>query len=357
MAIIKGISSVAAFKKATVWGTPVVLGALDGVGFVSESIAADVQLIEDQQLEGSSQQRQGEAGNRLFAGDLVTGARYEGLEPMVAQVFGTAGVPTTVDTTARVHTFKLNSDRTGIFGTFAIDKGFEVHEFTTAKLTGLSIKCAQGERAEITFRMAAQDMNINTSAGTNNNTTMGSVTQPANREYLQFKHMVIRANAQGGAGLGASDVKYVSDFSCDIDRADKVDDITTQYGNRIDEPEHDSWTMSKLSLGFSKYSDAATGGNAVLFAAQLAKTAQKIDVIFTGETLAGAATEKFSWKFFFNSVQPMSGAPNVSGPGLTPFTLDCMAYRVTAAPTGFPAGFVDAVTLQVTSQHTANPLA
>ena len=73
MSIIKGIQAVAAFKKASTWGTPVLLGAGDGIGIVSESMKADVQLIEDRQLEGSSQQRTGEAGNRMFSGDIVTG--------------------------------------------------------------------------------------------------------------------------------------------------------------------------------------------------------------------------------------------------------------------------------------------
>src|SRR5262245_21518471 len=112
MSIIKGVQAVAGFKKATTWGTAVALGAGNGIGLTSESISADVQLIEDEQLEGSAQQRAGEAGNRAFSGELVTGARYEGLEYMLAQVFGTAGTPVTLDTSAKKHTFKLNTDRT-----------------------------------------------------------------------------------------------------------------------------------------------------------------------------------------------------------------------------------------------------
>lgn len=355
MAIVKGALSIAAFKKATTWGTPVAAVALDGIGFVSETLKADVGVSEDQQIEGSIQQRLGEPENRMFAGEISTAYRYEGLEPMTAMVFRTAGAPSTVDTTAKKHVFKLNNDGTGIFGTLAIDKGFEVHEFTTVKVTGLSLKLTKGQRAEITYRFIAHDMNINTSAGTNNNTTFASVTFPANREFSQFKHMVARINAQSGAGLGASDAVYLNGFTLDVDRADTTDDVTTQFGNRIDEPMHDDWTKIKVTLELSKYQDG-TGGTNALFANSLVKTGQKLDVNLTGETLAGATTQKFAAVFYFNDLQ-FSGTPNVGGPGLTPWTLEGEAHRVLAIPTGFPAGYIDACTMEVYSQRATDALA
>ena len=359
MSAIKGVQGVLAFHPSTTWGTARLLGAGDGVGLVSESLKPDVQLIEDQQLEGSSTQRQGEAGNRMFAGDIVTGFRYEGLEPLLACVMGTAGTPATVDVTARTHTFKPKTDMDGIYGTMAIDKGFEVHEYPSVKVLGFSLSCKQGERAQITFRFACYDQNITTSSGTgtNNNVTMASVTLPTNRDYALFKHMVVKSNAQAGAALDSTSVIHVSGVTIDVDRGYKVDDVTTQFGNKIDEPRQDGWTVCKVALDFSKYSDTSPGGNNALYAAQLTKDAQKMSIVLTGESLAGSSSAYYSLACYFNGVQFMGGGgPNLSGPGLTPFTLDGMAYRVSTSPTGFVSGYNDPLTIDLTSQRALDGL-
>jgi hypothetical protein len=80
-------------------------------------------------------------------------------------------------------------------------------------------------------------------------------------------------------------------------------------------------------------------------------------VSWIGDTLAGAVTQKFEWHFWMNSVQFASGFPNVSGPGLTPFTLEGRPYRVLTIPTGFPTGYIDSVTMEVISQLVTDPLA
>src|SRR5262245_14925577 len=136
MATSKGFLTLAAAKKATTWGTPVAAGANDGIELKSESMSANVALIEDMQITGKASQRNGDAGNRIFSGDLATDARYEGLEVLLALLFGTAGAPSTVDTTAKLHKLKVNDTMEGLFATLAIKKSLPVvHEFSTAKVT------------------------------------------------------------------------------------------------------------------------------------------------------------------------------------------------------------------------------
>lgn len=354
MSIAKGFLSIAGFKKATTWGTPVACGAGDGIEILSESIKLDRALIEDMQITGSSSQREGDAGNKIYGGEVPMGARYEGLEVPLALGFGTAGAPTTVDTTAKLHKLKLKNDLAGLLATMALQKTFEVHEFTTVKVLGFSFKCRQGERAEISVRLALHDVNINTASGTNNNTTIATVTLPANRDFLLFGHLIARINDQASGALGGSDVVYVNEISCDVDRSFATDDVTTAGGFNIDEPVQDNFTKVKGTLTVSKYMDG-TGGSNALFAQQLTKARKKMDWKFTSPKLAGAATEFFSWLFQFPNVQFMDGTPNVPGPGRLGYSLNFVAYRVTAAPTGM-TGVTEPLDLWITNQRTTDPL-
>lgn len=357
MTILKGFLTLAAFKKASVWGTPVVVGAGNGLGLSAEGISTEPDVIDDDQNEGNATQRVPDIGNKLFGGSLTLPARYEGLEAILAQVFGTAGVPSTVDTSARKHVFKINGSLEGIFGTLCLDRKVHIGEFTTVKVLGFTLRVSQGKRATIEFRIASHDHNLNTGAGTNTQTTFLTVTMPANREFLQFRQMVVRANAQGAAGLAAGDaLLQVNDLTIEVDRALKTDDVNTEFGNRISEPTGDAFTTVKVSIGFSKLQDG-TGGSAAIYISQLAKTAQKMDIVFTGDTLAGAATSKFAWSLYLNSVVFKSGTPNINGQSLTPFTVSGMAYRVLTIPTGFPATYIDSLTMEVVSQLATDALA
>lgn len=356
MSVPKGFMTLIGAKKATTWGTAVACGSGDGVEITAESVTPAVALVPDLQITGSAHSLPGDLGNKLIAGDIVTAARYEGLEVLAALGFGTAGAPTTVDTTAKLHKLKLANQLDGILATLAMQKGFEVHEFTTIKVVGISFKCAQGGRAEITFKLIAHDVNLNTSTGTNNNTTISSVTLPANREFLQFRQLTVRVNAQSGGALAGSDAIYVSEISLDIDRSMKADDVTTRFGNKVDEPLQNDFSKITGNLVFSKYMNDSPGGNAALYAATLAKTAQKMDWTFVADSLAGSVTQKFQWAFLFPNLKFTEGAPVVGGAGLLGWQVGFEAFRCTAAPTGM-TGVTEPVELQIHSQRSTDPLA
>lgn len=361
MTIAKGFLALAAVKKATVWGTAVAAGVGDGVGFVSEDVSANRELIDDMQLEGAfSTQRKGDIGNKVYSGSLTSALRYEGLELLIALAMGVAGVPTTVDTSARKHIFKMEPTAGGLEGLFAtlvIKKPPVIHEFTTVKVTGWHIKINNGERAEITFDLVAHDMNVNAGSGTNNTTTFATVTLPANRSFALFSQMVARINVQTGGALAAANAVHLSSFTLNVERNMAEDDFTTQFGDRIDEPVQDDWSKVTVELEFSKYNDVSPGGNDALFLAQISKEPQKMDVVLTGLDLAGAATQFFQHAFYLNGIQFRDGTPNVGGPGRLGYTLSGQAHRVLTAPTGFTAGYTDPLTYEVFSQRATDPLA
>lgn len=355
MANLKGFRANALFKHAPTWGTAVAGVALDGLEILNEAGDADTEEIEDEGIQGSDFQRESDAGSRSANGALTVPARYEGLEPLIAHVFGTAGVPATIEITARQHDLKLNPDMEGIFGTIAFDKKVKIHEFNTAKLTGMSLKCASGKRgrAEITFRYAAND--FSDASAINTAGTFASVTLPANREFLQFSQLIVRLNAQGGAGLASpTDDLYVTEVNLDIDRAYRIDEYSTQFGNRISEPLQNGWGKVTGSLTYARYTDASPGGNSALFTGALAKTRYKMDWVWTAAALAGSA-QKFQHKLLFPNIQLGKATPQIIGPGVSGWTQPFMGKRVLAAPTGM-TGVLAPVQYTIISQRAGDPL-
>lgn len=347
----KGYEATAGYAVASVWGTPVALGALDGIEYMNEDIDTDPDLIEDDGISGSPERREGDLGNKIFGGGMTAQARYQGLEVLFAQALGIAGVPTQVPTVnAYTHALKIHSNLEGIFGTLCIKKNGKIFEYQTAKVTGFSIKHTQGKRAEVTFRFSIFDLAINTSSGTNTTTTFATVTLPTNRDFLLFNQLVVRANSQAGGALGASDKLYISEFSMDFDGNFATDDVTTQFGNRIDEPIRDGYVNIKGSIQFSKLNDAATLD---MVALNLTKGRAKMDVTWTGPAIS---TSTYLWALYFPNLQFRKGTPKVPGAGRIPLQLDFSAYRVTTAPTGFTAGYTGGVTMEIRSQLATDPL-
>lgn len=351
----KGFKSIAAFKKAATWGTPVACGAGDGVEYRQESLTPDARFIADEQVTGKASKLFGDKGNEFHSGDLEVDVRYEGLETFFAMALGTAGVPSQVSSdNAYKHVLKINDSKEGIFGTLVFNKQVGVWEYTTAKIGGFSLSIKNGERLKAKFPMIPQGLNINTSSGTNSNSTVGNITMPTNRDFALFSQMVVKINDGSGAALDNTNLVYLSEFEVALDNSYPTDDVTTRYGNLIDEPIQDGFTMVTGKLAFSKYFDG-TGGNDTLIANLLSKTRKKMSVVFTGP-LANGATN-FQIALYFPDIQFSTGDANVGGAGRIPVNLNFEAHRRTSVPTGFTSGYTEAVTMEIVNQRTTDPLA
>ena len=352
----KGFASSMAATVSSVWGTPVACGAGEQFEFVSESLTPDAQFIPDESLTGFATRLEGDKGNEFHNGDVVMDARYEGVGVFLAQALGTAGVPTQVGTDdAYTHLLLPADDKEGKHLTVAFDKQVGVWEYTTCKVGGFSFTCQNGNRGRFTFPIIPQGLNINTSSGTNNNTTKANWTLPSNRDFAKFSQMVVRINTQAGGALGDTDLVYVSGFECNLNNNYPTDDVTTQFGNLIDEPIQDGFTDVGGSLSFSRYHDTSPGGNDALISALLSKTAYKMDVVLTGPVADGSAN--FSLTFTFPAVQFSSGDANISGPGRVPVNLQFSAARVSTAPTGFTSTHVHGVNVELVNQVATDLLA
>lgn len=355
MAIGKGFASKLAVKKSTTWGTAVTLTTGDQVEFISESLTPDAQFISDEGLSGSKGRLAGDKGNEFHSGDLVCDVRYEGLGVLFAAALGDDEAQDQEGSDdAYRHNLQPADDMSGIHVTVGIDKGVAVWEYPTCKVNGFSFSCANGERARATFPLIPQSLAI----GTGTNTSSSGWSLPANRDFLKFAQMAVRINAQSGSALDPTDLIYISSFEVAVNHNFPTDDVTTQFGNLIDEPVGDGFLDVTGSLNFSKYHDG-TGGpaesSADLVAALLDKSVWKMDVVFTGPVADGSAT--FGFEFYFPSVQFSDGDANIGGPRRIPTNLNFSASRVLTAPTGFDATHTRAVNLQIVNQVSTDFLA
>lgn len=359
MARAKGIEALCGWKKGTTWGTAVAAGAADG--FWAKSVPfpdGGTELIENMQISGAeATQKPPTLGDKRYTGSLVADLPYEGLDPLEAQVYGTAGAPSTVDTSARAHVYKIKQHTEGIFGTLAYEavKDTTIFEATSMKWTGITYRGKANQNVEVELRGIAHDFSV--ASSTNTTTTIDTVTVPANSQYLApFNHLTFWMNAQTGAALDSTMAYYITEFELSIDRA-LEGIVTTRFGNRVDEPHLAGFTKVTLRVTFGHFQDG-TGGNLSLVADQLAGTEKKARLNLTSTVLAGAATSYYARTFWLpRIIARPADKPKLVGPGNWSWsqTFDC--YHVGTIPTGFTAAYVTAVNQDVVNQRATDALA
>jgi hypothetical protein len=361
MAKAKSFQGIVGWKKNTnAWGgAAVAAGALNGIKVISCPLEANTAIIPTKNITGRATQLKGDTGNKIIQGDILTAELvYEGHDTLIAPVLGSETATSTVDTTARKHVWKVADSLDGIYWTLAYEimKDALIDEFNTVKATGFTIRGQQGGRVMLTVRGIGHDFSA--ASAVNTTTTIDTITTPANSVLgVMFRQLVVRLNDESGGALGASDVRYVSAFEINVDRNLELD-FTSEFGNRTSEPQppdnDDPFTKVTGSLTFSHLDNASPGGSTGLRATQLAGTSQKIDLTLTGDTLAGSATQKFQHIVYLPSVQFGDGKPTLGKLGWTlPFT----AWHTGAAPTGFPAGYLDAINWEAYNQRATDALA
>lgn len=343
------------WKKATTWGTAVAIGAGNGIRILKEGVGREVENLPDESCMGSMASRVADDGVIKSSGAISFYGQYEGLESIVAQCFGTAGAPTTVDTSAKKHVFKINADQQGIFGTGAFDKVLTCDEMTTAKVKKVTIKGEASKRVEVDVEFLVYD--VTASSATNTLVTMASMTYPTPLEYIKTSQLVARINSQSGGALGSGDKVYVRGFEITLERNLIGDDYSTKHGRYIEEPIDDGKVKVTGKLDFRKYSDE-TGSCSALVTGLMARSRFKMDMTFTGTTLVGAATQYNQMLLYIPDLKFMGGdIPHIDGGGVAQWSGSFEAYGVASIPTGFPTGYTDPLTAEFINTLATDPLA
>lgn len=359
MAKGKGYEGTVVIKRATTWGTAVAGGALDGAEVLTVGLIANRGIIPDQSITGMGTHREGDKGNIVAGGNITAPLRYENAtQRAIAQVMGTAGAPSTVDTSAKQHVLKIKPNVDGLFSTVAYEilKDTTEYEFPSVKFTGFSIKVTIPGRIELEVRAIAHT--FTDASAVNTTSSMDSVTGSANLEIAQARQLVVLMNAQAGAGLAGSDAIHLTNYELNVDRPLQAD-FTTEFGDKSSEPMPpsggDPFLKVTGSMTFSQY-QTSTGGNNALALEQLNRTLKKMTATLTGDNLAGAATQKFQYTLWLPMVVLGDGKPTLSA-GALGWQIPFESHHVSAIPTGFTAGYTDALTIDIFNKSAVDLLA
>lgn len=200
---------------------------------------------------------------------------------------------------------------------------------------------------------------IGTTNGKNNDTSVASITYPADRNMAVFAALRIYVNDQSAAALDNTVVKGIKSVKLMLQNNLKQS-VTTKNKRLTDEPLSDGFSNVEITFDFERWS-TVTGDelNHDLVKAYMLKGKKKIKVEWLGPVLETVSNVTFQYRLtaWLNNVVFTAGDPNMGGPGQIPLSMTGRAFRATAIPTGFPTGYTDPCTLELVNKDTADALA
>lgn len=269
---------------------------------------------------------------------------YDGLENvLLAMLMGTAGAPSTPGGSARLHTLVMNDSASGIFGTYAVEKGAKIHVVPSFKvmkatfgLNGGLIKSSFGLRgSKVTDASAVI-------------TAFSSVTYAAihNSTRAKYHQAAFRMNAQGGAALDTVDIINPKSFTLEIER--QFDTEHASGSQQIIEPRETGKPIVRLTMEFPRMDTT----NDDYFAAWTAQTEKKFDLTITGPVISTIYT------YYLKFQMPRLIIENVeyADAGIIPCKIVARAVVADSAPTGMTA-LTKPVTITLTNTRTTDLLA
>jgi hypothetical protein len=249
----------------------------------------------------------------------------------------------------------MKDDIEGIFNTLAYEsmKDTKVEELPSVRWNRITIRGRSGQEIEIELSGIAFDWKDNSAINTT--TTIDTITLPANREYALMTQVVLLMNAQSGGALAAGDAVWINGFEIVIERQQEGR-VSTQFADKIDQPICTGFAKVTGSFDFAALQDG-TGGNAIFLSEQMTLTRKKAKITIESPNLAGASTQKYQHVLWMPNLQFGEAKVGIPGPEGPTWTIPFHAHHVPTIPTGFTAGYLDALIWENFNQATADPLA
>jgi hypothetical protein len=331
---ISGREIIIGAVKGVAWGTPVLCGINHGLLVLTSGLGRGFEDLRDASL-GSAWELDPQRGVITAGGDITGWLRYDNNEwLLLAILMGSAGVPVAQtgggSALAYKHTLQLADGNQGQFVTIAQKmKSDEVWEFASVKITGFRITGGKRVPLQYTFNSAASHLVRNGATGTNNTTTLPTITvRETLRRIVPDETAYLRINDTTAAALGATDGHEVSNFELAFNRPQEGDNVLD--GNFwTTEPVGTDHVETTLQVTFPTFVDKA----AALLGKFETDIPQKMELQAQGGIIDG--TERY--RFLLQIPQAiMVGRPDitVSGPGKIAATLNFRLTRTTTAPLG-----------------------
>ena len=324
---VTGITDVRyAAVKGTAWGIDALCGAGSGIYGVSDGFTKKQPLMPNMAT-GVNWEDEADMGIVDAPWGHNAELTYDGLMLLLAMALGTSPVPTKVGATlAYKHQMQLADDKAGLFFTYVKNYLAALFVGPSVKVTGIKISGPNKDgRIDVAFTGVAFDQLTGTA--TNTLTTFANVTWPYKGNRVLFKQGVWRMNAQSDAALASGDAIKAKSFELDITWPLKGE-VTTEFGDRIDEPTKDGRPTVSLKLVFPRFDD---DGKARIDAFD-AGTLYKLDLTFTSTALIEAG---YPWSMHFMFPQLAIEVPDQPFNAATiPQTVTFRGQAAQAAPLG-----------------------
>ncbi len=272
----------------TLGGTPVEFHC-DGAGTITTAVKSTAGMTPDAEI-GKWFVIDADSGNPSNVGQVrkitdndATTLTWVGALPAATSATTQGKISNGIAT----HVYDLADMLDGLFVTIARKTGtVNVEEIPSAKIAGFTISGETGKPCDIVFDILGST--IKWDSVVNTLVTFADVTFPEIANRVLRSHGVFRMNDMSGGALASpGDVIQPNSFQLIFKR-----NLAGVYGlgsdaDIIDEPTNNGLSSIQLKLGFPRYTSAAK------FTEWAAKTAKKLDMVFTGALLAGAVYRTF----------------------------------------------------------------
>ena len=271
----------------------------------------------------------------------------------VAQWWGGSAAPAQQGgTAAYLHAFSFDEDYQGQILSHCQSDGKRLREIPHMKIEKMKFTYERGKVGKIEWgvvcdRMIEDDTGANTLAVFDGAVTV--LTQPTTAYvHIGSTQFVVRINAFTGGALGAGDVRYPSKIELNYERNVKRFS-RTDTGLYISEPVGGDWRLVGGQLDFAVDNSTSDTDWGWL----LNNTGLKMDIVATGDTIAGAFDYEWTWLYPYIEASS-DGLPEVDTADVLPIEIPFVARRAPSVPAGFA---VRDVTMTVQDVRTTNWLA
>jgi len=229
------------------------------------------------------------------------------------------------------HVYTLESNIDAYWYCLAFWNGVAMVELPSLKPSGFTLRGEMGGYLEIELPC----MSNKTEYASAVNTATTNWTNTRNLKRIVMSQGVIRANAQAGAALQASDALTINSFELTVNQPKSGDrDLTN--GRYIGEPTKAGMREVTLTLNFPSHS-AMTW-----FTDKDSENEKKLDMIWTGYLLGGATYAQLKFEMPRVKITKPEANPTKE---INPLSVTLKGMLATAAPTGMTVTDVLTATL------------
>lgn len=351
----QGADVIIGHAKGAVWNTAVTCNSANAGLLLNDWTLGNGlgPLIYSASLTGSGGRSNAMRGLNKLNADVTTELRYTGLEHLLAMIMGIAGVPTTVDGTARRHVLQIAPNVDGLFDTVAVRKDavLPIWEYPSVKWGGFTITLTADGLGMLSVPAIASSCKPLTGQV---NTTLAAVTYRTKAFNMFGTHAKFRANIASGAALTDTDRFYPSQVTLTFTR--NLDSSFVMDGTGIQpEPYYTDFFQATLSLVFPVYGSGNLQANNTFMTNAFNEVPMKADIVMTSPQLAGATTERYSMTIEMPNVIVGDMQAPINDAGVIPQNVEMALLDTTTAPLGM-TGLTKHFRINLVSQFATDPL-